>query len=214
VRGHRPAVHSAVVSLTAILAPICTAIAMVLIWPQVIRVYKLNSVEGIAPIGTLHGITGTVLWVTYGVSQGIIPVVGANIGIGVALVLIGAAQSRHGVLRRTVLVGWLAFVVVAALATLAVSPTLTGWLATVVGVTSILPQVAHAARTDDLSAVSRPTYMLICASTVIWSVYGALIGDVMVIVSNVLIVPCAAFVLVQATRSQAAAAGELASVVA
>ena len=207
-----PAVHSPVVSLTAILAPICTAIAMVLIWPQVIRVYKLNSVEGIAPIGTLHGLTGSVLWVTYGVSQRIIPVIGANLGIGAALVLIGAAQARHGVLRRTVLVGWLAFVIVAALGALALSPTLTGWLATIVGVTSILPQVAHAARTDDLSAVSRPTYTLICASTVIWSLYGALIGDVMVIVSNVLVVPCAAFVLLQATRSQTATTGELAPV--
>ena len=196
-------VHSDVVSLTTILAPICTAIAMVLIWPQVLRVYRLNSVEGIAPIGTLHGLTGCVLWVTYGVSQGIVPVVGANLGIGTALVLIGAAQARHGVLRRSVLVGWLLLVGAGALATLAVSPSLTGWLATVVGVTSILPQVLHAARTDDLSAVSRPTYILICASTTLWTLYGALIGDVMVIVSNVLVVPCAAFILLQATRAQA-----------
>jgi len=194
------------VTLTAVLAPICTAIAMILIWPQVARVYRLNSVEGIAPIGTLHGLTGCVLWTTYGVAAGIVPVIVANLGIGAALLLIGAAQVRHGVLRRSVMVGWLLFVLVATLATVVVRSSITGWFATVVGVTSIVPQVVHAARTDDLAAISRPTYALICTSTALWSLYGLLISDLMVVVSNVLIFPCAAYILVTATRAQMATA--------
>ena len=37
--------------------------------------------------------------------------------------------------------------------------------------TSIVPQTVHAARAADLSAVSLPTYGLICTSTMLWGAY-------------------------------------------
>lgn len=190
-------------TLTAVLAPICTGIAMILIWPQVLRVRRLDSVEGIAVVGTLHGLTGCTLWTTYGIARGIVPVIAANAAIGAAVLLIGLAQVRHGVMRRSLLLGWLAFVGLVSVITVVADSALTGWLAAVVAITSIIPQAVHAARATDLSAVSRPTYVLICASTVLWSVYGMLIGDPMVVVSNLLILPCAAYIALRATRAQA-----------
>lgn len=197
-------------SLTALLAPICTVIAMVLVWPQVLRVWRLDSVEGLSSFGTLHGLTGCILWTLYGIAQGVLPVILANAGIGAAVALVGVAQVRHRVLPAALFGGWVAFVLVAGLVLVSWSQGVTGWLAGAIGVTSIVPQAVRVARATDVSAVSRPTYALICTSCSLWVVYGMLIADAVVIVSNLLVLPCAAFVLIRASRSQAA--GELATV--
>ena len=191
-------------SPTDVLAPICTAIAMVLVWPQVLRVRRIDSVAGLSAFGTLHGLTGCVLWTLYGVAEGVVPVVLANGGIGLALLMIGQAQVRHRALPAAVLAGWLVLVTAVGLVLVGASPAFTGWLAGAIGVTSILPQVARVLRATDLSAVSRPTYALICTSCALWAVYGVLIGDAVVLVSNLLIFPCAAFVLLRAARAQRA----------
>ena len=189
-------------TLTAILAAVCTAIAMALIWPQVVRVHRLRSVEGIAPFGTMHGLTGATLWTLYGIASGLPAVVLANAGIGSALFIIGLAQVRHRVLPAAVLFGGMAAIAAFGATSVIVSVGLTGVLASVVGVTSIVPQTIHVVRAADLSAVSRPTYAMICASTFLWSIYGVALGDPIVIVSNLAILPCAAFILVRATRAQ------------
>lgn len=198
-------------TLTALLAPICTAIAMALVWPQVIRVYRMRSVEGIAPFGTMHGLTGSVLWSLYGIAEGVPAVILANVGIGSAVFLIGLAQVRHRVLPATVLYGGLAAIVAAGLVAVTRSAGLTGVLASVVGVTSIIPQAVHVVRATDLSAVSRPTYAMIGASTLLWAVYGTALGDPIVIASNLAIFPFAAFIYLRASRAQAEAPLELAA---
>jgi len=33
----------------------CTALSVAFVWPQVARVYRQHTVDGIAPNGTLHG---------------------------------------------------------------------------------------------------------------------------------------------------------------
>ncbi len=188
--------------LGAALGLICTVVAVCLIWPQVIRVYKLNSVEGLAPLGTLHGLAGCTLWTLYGTAKGIAPVIISNAAIGAALLLVAIAQVRHRALKSTQLIAALAGIAAVGAGALAVSTTFEGWLAIIVGATSIFPQTVHAARARDLSAVSLPTYGLVCLNAVLWSAYGALIDDPMVILINVVILPCAAFVAVKAWRAQ------------
>lgn len=190
-------------TLAAVLAPLCTAVAVSLVWPQVIRVYKLRSVEGLAPFGTMHGLTGCTLWTLYGVASHLPAVILANAGIGSAMFLIGLAQVRHRVLPAAVLFGGLAGIVAFGLGSVAVSTSLTGVLASVVGVTSIIPQTLYVIRTTDLSAVSRSTYALICTSCSLWAVYGLTLADPIVVLSNLAILPCAAFILVRASRAQA-----------
>jgi uncharacterized protein with PQ loop repeat len=188
--------------LAAVLAPICTAVAVCLIWPQVIRVYRLNSVEGLAPLGILHGLAGCTLWTMYGAAKGIVPVIISNAAIGGALFLIAIALVRHRALKATHLVAALVGVAAVGTGSLAVSTTFEGWLAIIVGATSIFPQTVHAARARDLSAVSLPTYGLVCLNTVLWSAYGALIDDPMVILINVVILPCAVLIAFKAWRAQ------------
>lgn len=190
------------VSVTNLLATVCTAIAMALIWPQVVRVYRVGSVQGLSTIGTLHGLASATLWASYGVAEGLVPVILANVGIWVAVLLVAFAQIRHGVLRPAHLALVLLAVGAVAAGSLATSVVLTGWLATVVADTSIVPQVVVAARAFDLTAVSIPMYAMMATGASLWVAYGALLGDTLLVVNNAWFVPCASFVAWRAWRSR------------
>jgi uncharacterized protein with PQ loop repeat len=56
----------------------------------------------------------------------------------------------------------------------------------------------------ELSGVSLPMYALITLSNGLWTVYGLLIGDILLVITNVLVAPCALFVALKAWRSQSA----------
>jgi uncharacterized protein with PQ loop repeat len=189
-------------SPTGVLGLVCTALSVGFVWPQVLRVYRLGTVEGLAATGTLHGLSACVLWTMYGSARGVAPLVVSNAAIGVAMGMIAAAQLRHGTLRLRWLVAVLAGVLAVGGACLAISTTLTGTVAIVVGVTAILPQTLHVARAPSLEGVSLPMYALVLTSTVLWSAYGLLVDDYLLITTNVLIAPCASYVAVRAWRSQ------------
>lgn len=199
-----PVTYDRAVHLTAVLAPVCTALSVSFIWPQVLRIYRMNTVDGLAPIGTLHGLCGCSLWTMYGVARGVVPLMVSNGVVGIALLLIAAAQIRHRALRPALLFGTLAGIAAVGGAALSISPVLAGWLAIVVGVTSIVPQTFHVARADDLDAVSVPMYALVVLNAVLWSLYGVLIHDWLIVLPNVLILPCALFVGTKAWRKQGA----------
>jgi len=203
-RRAAPSVYYLPMDVVAVLGPICTALSVSLVWPQVIRVYRLNTVEGLAPNGTLHGLSACTLWTMYGVARGVGPLIVSNGAIGVAMLMIAAAQIRHRRLGIGKLLAVATGILVLGTAALAVSTSLAGWTAIVVGVTSILPQTVHAAKAADLSAVSLPMYGLLLLNAALWSVYGLLIGDHLIIVTNILIAPCALFVAMKAWRSRAA----------
>lgn len=178
------------------------------VWPQVVRVYRLRSVEGLSPTGTLHGVAATSLWTVYGASQGVVPLILSNVIVGFAMVLIGVAQVRHGVLAARMLAATAALATAVALMSTLVSPALTGWIAIAVGATSILPQTLHVLRSDDLSGVSVAMYGLLILTAAGWATYGALIGDLLVSAPNVLVLPCAVFIAVKAVRAQTGAGSE------
>jgi uncharacterized protein with PQ loop repeat len=192
-------------SFTAVIAPICTVVAVCLIWPQVFRVYRLGSVEGLSSFGTLHGLSGCTLWTIYGIAREITPVIISNAAIGAALSTIAVAQVRHRALQTRYVVLTLVAATGIGVAALSISTGFLGWAAILVAVTSVLPQTIRAAVADDLSAVSLPTNCLVVANGALWILYGALIGDLQLMVINALIAPCAAFIALRAWRSQAAA---------
>ena len=188
--------------LTPLLGALCTVLSLGFIWPQVIRVYRLRSVEGIAGRGTLHGLAGSSLWTAYGLAKANPPLIISNATIMLATVLIGIAQIRHRVLR-----GWQPFATIAAFmaaafAMTAVSPALTGWVAIVVGATSILPQTFHVLRAPDLSGISLTMYAMLIGTAVSWGLYGVLLGDLLVSAPNAIVIPCALVVAAKTWRFQ------------
>ena len=199
---HSAAAYHQTVDLTSVLGPICTALSVSFVWPQVIRVYRLNTVEGLAPNGTLQGLAASAIWTMYAAAQGVGPLVVSNVVIGIAMSMIAAAQIRHRTLRVSKLLAVCACIVVIGGGALVISTTLAGWIAIVMGVTSILPQAVYAARASDLSGVSLPMYALVLLATILWSVYALLIGDWLIVITNILIAPCALFVATKAWRFQ------------
>lgn len=182
----------------------CTALSVAFIWPQVVRVYRQHTVEGIAPKGTLHGATACTFWLLYGLAIGDLAISLANAAVVLAMALIAYKQVRHGALaaRTAVLTGLV--VVTVGIGAMLLSPTAVGWLAIVAGATSVLPQTVHVLRAETLSGVSIATYALLCLTALSWALYGVLTGDPLVILTNVLVLPCAAVVAIKAWLAQRA----------
>ena len=155
----------------------CTALSVAFVWPQVARVYRQHTVEGIAPKGTLHGGVASTLWMLYGLALGdpAISVANAAVVLAMSLIAIAADPPRRAAAR--VAVATAVGVAVVGGVGLAVSPSLVGWLAIVVGATSVLPQTVHVLRAPSLHGVSVPTYALLCVTTLSWASYGVGIGD-------------------------------------
>ena len=190
----------------AVLGPVCTVLSVSLVWPQVIKVYRAGTVAGLSSNGTLHGLAACTLWTMYGAARGVGPLIVSNGANGVALLLIAAAQIHHRTLGVGRLFAVAACIVAVGGGALAVSTVLAGWLAIVVGFTSILPQTFHVSRVTDLSGVSLPMYGLVMLTGTLWSVYGVMIGDYLIVITNVIIFPCALFVATKAWRFQYATA--------
>ena len=173
----------------------CTALSVAFVWPQVVRVYRHHTVDGIAPKGTLHGGVASSMWLLYGLSVGDPAISVANAAVVLAMTLIATQQIRHRVLStRTAALTVLLVVVVGGIG-LAISPSVVGWLAIVAGATSVLPQTFHVLHAPTLHGVSVPTYALLCLTTLSWASYGLGIGDPLVVATNLLVLPCAALVM-------------------
>jgi uncharacterized protein with PQ loop repeat len=83
-----------------------------------------------------------------------------------------------------------------------VSPAVTGLIAFIVGASSVLPQTITSAKSDDLSGVSLPTYVLLFFTAVAWSAYGFIIEDALVVLPNVVVIPCAIFIGAKIIRTR------------
>ena len=173
----------------------CTALTVAFVWPQVARVYRHHTVDGIAPTGTLHGAVASSMWLVYGLALGDPAISIANGAVVLAMALIATQQVRHHVLAgRTAALTVLLVVLVGGVG-LAISPSVVGWIAIVVGATSVLPQTFHVLHAPTLQGVSVPTYALLCVTTLSWASYGFGIGDPLVVVTNLVVLPCAALVM-------------------
>ena len=173
----------------------CTTLSLAFVWPQVARVYRQHTVDGIAPNGTLHGAVASGLWMLYGLARGDVAISAANAAVVAAMALIAAPQIRYGTLTRRKAAITAAGVVVVGGIALASSPAAVGWLAIAAGATSVLPQTVHVLRAPTLDGVSVPMYALLCLTTVSWAAYGVGVGDPLVVATNLLVLPCAALVM-------------------
>ena len=201
-RTGEPARQTVSVNFSDLLGLLATALSMLFVWPQVFRVYRRNIVEGIAPLGVLQGVSGSILWFTYGLSIGDLAVFGSNFMLSIAVGAVGLALVRHGGLPASRLFGTAAAVLGFAFVCATFSETLVGLVAFIVGAASILPQTFLAARQPDLRGVSVPSNALLFGATVAWFSYGLAVGDLLVMAPNLLVMPCSAFIVVKAAASQ------------
>lgn len=194
-------------NFTAVIAVVATALSLVFIWPQVWRLRGGRSVDGLSVLGTLQGGSGNALWAAYGILRMNPAVITANVSTVIAIALIARAQVRAGVMPRR----WVASVVFGLVAVIALfSMTLGAWaiglLAFACSCTAITPQLITTLRQPDrLEGVSVPTYRLVTITASAWGLYGMLIGDALVVLPNVIIMPAALVIAQRAARYQTTA---------
>lgn len=194
--------HNIWVTLQNILGIVASIMSMLFIWPQVILVYRNNTVEGLSPLGALQGICGSTLWSVYGLSRSDVAVGGSNFLIVVALALLAQAMVKHGTLPASRLYVTIFAITAFSFICVSVSPGVTGFIAFVVGASSVLPQTFTSAKSDDLSGVSLPTYVLLFFTAVAWSAYGFIVEDALVVLPNVVVIPCAIFIGAKIIRTR------------
>jgi len=181
---------------------VSSILSVLFIWPQVILVYRRNTVEGLAPLGALQGLAGGILWCTYGLSQGDFAVFGSNLLISVAVCLLAFAMVRHNTLSGLRLYATIGASAAFSIVSISISPMVTGLVAFVVGASSVIPQTVTSARATDLSGVSLSTYVLLFFTSLSWFIYGFIAGDTLVILPNVIVMPCAIFIGAKVAMSQ------------
>ena len=189
-------------TLSSVLGAICLVLGITFSWPQVLRVYRVKSVEGISPRGQLHGLSGCALWTVYAYVRVIVPMMIANTFVLTSMILVTAALVRHRKMPLwhllAVVGGFSAFGIAMSI----ISPAITGWFAIVIGATSILPQAVYVLRYANLSGVSIGMYGLMVVNGLAWTLYGISIGDLLVCFPNFILVPCALMIAVKAWAYQ------------
>lgn len=189
-------------TLEAVSGTVATVLAVVFIWPQVIRVYAKRSVEGVAAHSQLIGMSGTLMWLTYGIVTDRLPMVLSNLNIEVAILALMVMLVRKRSLPMwqpaLVFVATLLFCVVAA----QISPTIIGVTGVLIGTPAIFPQVWRALRTQHLLGVSVTSYLLLASMGTGWFTYGLTIGDPVVSYPNLVLIPSASYIAWKAWYSR------------
>ena len=185
---------------------IAALLGVVFIWPQVIRVYAKQSVEGVSGLSHLIGLSGTLMWFTYAISTESLPMLISNANIEIAI--IGLMVM---LVRKRALPLWLpvtVFAVTAAYCVVlnAVAPSAVGITGVLIGTPAILPQVWRAIRTEYLLGISASSYLLLATMSLGWFTHGMLIDDAIVSYPNFLLAPSALFIAWKAWSSQRRAA--------
>jgi uncharacterized protein with PQ loop repeat len=160
------------------------ALGVAMVVPQIVRIVRHPSLPGVSPLSWALSTFGCLAWLTYGLRTGAAPQIPGNIlltGGAVACVLLINSPMQRG--RRGVLLLLGASVL---LATVWVIPAQSvGYLATVIGLSSMWPQLFDTVgnwRAHITSGVSLPTYWLRVASQICWLSYGIGTHDVPVAV--------------------------------
>jgi len=184
-----------------VLAVWASTLSIIFMWPQVFRVLRKKTVEGISVLGTIHSFTGSLLWSIYGIRAGVWFVAVANIVTLFALGFVISAQVRYKAARLNVVLMSQLSVVAIGVAAALVSKNVIGLVAVIIGGTAIIPQTVRSARTSHQVGLSAATYAIIVVNSISWGGYGLLIKDPFLVTPNILIVPCALFISVRAIKS-------------
>ncbi|MDO8516471.1 MAG: SemiSWEET family transporter [bacterium] len=60
-----------------------------------------------------------------------------------------------------------------------------GWLATVLTAAQFIPQAVRAVKSKTMEGVSRPTFMMVIATSVLWFIHGLGVGNRYIVITNI-----------------------------
>jgi uncharacterized protein with PQ loop repeat len=183
----------------------CTFTSLIFIWPQVWRMVRRDTSHGISPFSVAHGLVGSALWFTYGVSMGREAIWFSNGSFITAQLIIISVLYKHGSMPIALLLKFAAALAALLLIAVPVSPSVVGWMATTVSVTSLMPQVAHVIKTENLHGISVMSWMMTIVSSASWMIYGWMLNDIVMSVINYFTIPMMIFILSKAIRWRLAA---------
>ncbi len=172
------------------------------IWPQVIRVYAKQSVEGVSGLSYLIALTGTMMWFAYALNTRNLPLLLANTSTNIATIALMVL-----LVRKRALPLWLTTTVFALTVSYcgilsAMAPSAVGITGVIVSTISILPQVWRAMRTEYLLGISPSSYALLAATSCAWFSHGILVDDAIISAPNFVLAPSALFISWKAWSSQ------------
>ena len=185
---------------------VAALLGVVFIWPQVIRVYAKQSVEGVSGLSHLIGLSGTLMWFTYAITTQSLPMLISNANIEIAIIALMVMLVRKRALPLWLPVTVFAVSVAYCVVLNALAPSAVGITGVLIGTPAILPQVWRAIRTEYLLGISASSYLLLATMSLGWFTHGMLIGDAIVSYPNFLLAPSALFIAWKAWSSQRRAA--------
>ena len=186
-------------------ATIALVFGVAFIWPQVIRVYAKQSVEGVSATSQLIGLSGTLMWFTYGIGIGSTPMILSNTNIEIAIISLVVMLVRKGALPLWKPVAVFSATALFCAVFVSISPTVVGVAGVVIGTPSIIPQVWRAVRSRHLYGVSVTSYLLLATMGSGWFVYGLSIGDPVISYPNLILIPSAVYIAWRAYGSRTTA---------
>ena len=189
------------VTLEAVSGATAMMLGIAFIWPQVVRVYRKKSVEGVAPLGTVISIAGTMMWLVYGVATESVAMILSNLNIKIAFLFMSAYLVRKKALPLWAPLLAFAGTLIFSIVVVRYSVTMLGVAGVVIGTPGILPQFWRAVRSPRLYGVSVVSFTLLATMGVSWFTYGLTIGDPVVSYPNLVLIPCSSFIAWKAWRS-------------
>ena len=178
----------------------CSFTSLIFIWPQVWRMVRHDTSHGISPFSVAHGLVGSALWFTYGISMSRYAIWISNGQFITAQIIIISVLYRHKSMSIASMAKFAAALGALLLITIPVSPSVVGWMATTVSITSLMPQVVHVIKTENLHGISVVSWLMTIMSAASWMVYGWMLNDVIMSVINYFTIPMMIFIMMKAVR--------------
>jgi uncharacterized protein with PQ loop repeat len=152
----------------------------------------------------MHSLVGSSLWLTYGLLEGDVAIWFSNVSFLVAQSIIISVVYRHGKIPRSVLIQVGGALAALALLLTQVSATPVGFVAIAISGSSIIPQLIHVIRTENLHGISISSYLLTIVNCSSWLLYGFYVHDPMVSAQNFFAIPVFVYITVKAARWRSA----------
>jgi uncharacterized protein with PQ loop repeat len=152
----------------------------------------------------MHSLVGSSLWLTYGLLEGDVAIWFSNVSFLVAQSIIISVVYRHGKIPRQVLIQVGGALAALALLLTQVSATPVGFVAIAISGSSIIPQLIHVIRTENLHGISISSYLLTIVNCSSWLLYGFYVHDPMVSAQNFFAIPVFVYITVKAARWRSA----------
>ncbi len=185
-----------------VVAVVAVALTVGFTWPQVFRALR-HGVHGVSVAAITLSMVSAAAWFGYGIAEGLLPVIIANLGVVTGQAVVSMELVRHGSLSKRGATGAIAAAVTLILAcqvSALTTPIVT--VAGVVAIVSVLTQLVEVRREPHaLEGLSAGTYGILTSVSATWVLYGILEGDVVIIATNLVIFPMAAFITWAASRS-------------